>query len=388
MHRAQLTEKQLRDLELALAGAWHGEVRLRLSLPVVSLGDAVELVDDEGTAIAKLSIADVQEVRTVPHTGAVIGAGTAPQISHATLVSGMVEQLRPFGIKSFAHLRVTRGFRRVARAAILPNVGIAETLRQPDKSEVDLAIVLDHGDPNALAEGLSCCIKQHIRPVVLPAPDPDLMQNDSAWLDHVIQIAQVLVADEVVVWPESRRSLPGRVVLLTGLSGSGKSTIARHLVEELARSDPRPATLLDGDRVRMLLSSDLSHSPRDRVRNLERIGWVAALIARHGGIAVCASIAPYASMRDCMRKMADDVGRFLLVHVATPLEVCEERDRKGLYSQARAGLLSGLTGVDDPYEVPQDADLRVDDSMSATDAARRVVDALRALDSDEISAPT
>ncbi len=152
----------------------------------------------------------------------------------------------------------------------------------------------------------------------------------------------------------------GLVVLFTGFSGSGKSTLARGLHDVLLERGGRSATLLDGDVVRRMLSAGLGFSRADRDLNVTRIGYVAAEIARHGGVAICAPIAPYEATRAQVRAMAQAVGDFLLIWVATPLERCEQRDRKGLYARARAGQLTGFTGVDDPYEEPADADLVID----------------------------
>jgi sulfate adenylyltransferase len=151
------------------------------------------------------------------------------------------------------------------------------------------------------------------------------------------------------------------VLFFTGLSGSGKSTIARGVSDALRESGDRTITLLDGDVVRRELSAGLGFSRTDRDLNVRRIGWVAAEVARHRGMAICCPIAPYARARAGVRQMARAAGAgFVLVHVATPIEVCEQRDRKGLYARARAGELTGMTGVDDPYEVPTDADLVLD----------------------------
>jgi sulfate adenylyltransferase len=166
----------------------------------------------------------------------------------------------------------------------------------------------------------------------------------------------------------------GLVVFLTGLSGSGKSTIARGVADALLETGERSVTMLDGDVVRRELSAGLTFSKADRDSNVRRIGWVAAEVARHGGLALCAPIAPYAAARAAARQMAEDAGAgFVLVHVATPLSVCETRDRKGLYAKARAGKLTGMTGVDDPYEEPTDADLVLDTSGLTVEGA---VDAL------------
>jgi sulfate adenylyltransferase len=167
---------------------------------------------------------------------------------------------------------------------------------------------------------------------------------------------------------ELRRARPprterGLVIFFTGLSGSGKSTVARGLAEALAERGDRTVSLLDGDLVRHLLSAGLTFSRADRDLNIARIGYVAAEVARHGGIAICAPIAPYAQARAAVREMVTRVGDFMLVHVATPLEVCAARDRKGLYAKAQAGLIKGFTGVSDPYEEPRDADLVLDTSV-------------------------
>jgi sulfate adenylyltransferase len=165
------------------------------------------------------------------------------------------------------------------------------------------------------------------------------------------------------------RSERGFVLFLTGLSGSGKSTIARDLRDLLAERGDRRVSLLDGDLVRSLLSAGLTFSREDRDLNIARIGYVAAEIARHGGIAICAPIAPFAAARERARQMVSEVGDFLLIHVATPVEVCEQRDRKGLYAKARAGLIKQFTGVNDPYEEPTDALLVLDTSVLSREEA-------------------
>lgn len=174
------------------------------------------------------------------------------------------------------------------------------------------------------------------------------------------------------------RAQRGVVVLFTGLSGSGKSTLARGLYEALLEGSDRTATLLDGDVVRRMLSAGLGFGRADREFNVRRIGYVGAEAARHGGIAICSPIAPYAETRAEVRAMAEAVGDFLLVWVATPLEECERRDRKGLYAQARAGALSGFTGVDDPYEEPTDADLVIDTSgRLIPDCVAEIIEVMR-----------
>jgi sulfate adenylyltransferase len=169
------------------------------------------------------------------------------------------------------------------------------------------------------------------------------------------------------------RSERGLVLFLTGLSGSGKSTIARDLADVLAERGDRQVSLLDGDLVRQLLSAGLTFSRADRDLNIARIGFVAGEVARHGGIAICTPIAPFAAARARVRQQVSDVGDFFLIHVATPVEVCEARDRKGLYAKARAGLIDQFTGVTDPYEEPTDAELIIDTSMMSRAAAVQAV---------------
>ncbi|GLH98391.1 adenylyl-sulfate kinase [Phytohabitans aurantiacus] len=170
----------------------------------------------------------------------------------------------------------------------------------------------------------------------------------------------------------------GLVVFFTGLSGSGKSTIARGVADSLRESGDRTVTLLDGDVVRRELSKGLGFGKEDRDTNIRRIGWVAAEVARHRGMALCCPIAPYAKARATARAMAQTAGAgFVLVYINTPLAVCEQRDRKGLYAKARAGQLTGMTGIDDPYEEPTDADLVIDASeVSIDEAVRAVLDHL------------
>jgi sulfate adenylyltransferase len=177
-------------------------------------------------------------------------------------------------------------------------------------------------------------------------------------------------------WRPARRER-GLTVLFSGLSGSGKSTLARALVDRLLEDGRRRVTVLDGDEVRRMLSSGLGFSRADRDLNVRRIGWVAAEVSRHGGTAVCAPIAPYAATRAAVRRDVEAVGDFVLVHVATSLAVCEARDRKGLYARARAGLIPEFTGISDPYEEPDDADLVLDTSDRSIDEC--TVEVLRLL---------
>jgi sulfate adenylyltransferase len=222
------------------------------------------------------------------------------------------------------------------------------------------------------------------RPLALIEPGAERGELSDEELGHLLDSGEPLPSWHTPepVARELRRARPprherGLVVFMTGLSGSGKSTIARGLRDALAELGDRSVSLLDGDMVRRLLSAGLTFSRADRDLNIARIGFVAAEIARHGGIAICAPIAPYAAARQRVREMVTQAGDFLLVYVATPIDVCAARDRKGLYAKARAGLIDGLTGVSDPYEEPADADLVIDTSaVTRQQAVGAVLDLL------------
>jgi sulfate adenylyltransferase len=178
---------------------------------------------------------------------------------------------------------------------------------------------------------------------------------------------------------ELRRSFPPRhrqgvTIFFTGLSGSGKSTIANVLLTKFLEVGGRPVTLLDGDLVRKNLSSELGFSKEHRDINIRRIGYVASEITKNGGIAICAPIAPYDATRKRVREIVEANGGFILVHLATSIETCEQRDRKGLYAKARAGILKEFTGISDPYEIPTDADVVIDTAeVSAEEAAQQII---------------
>ena len=154
----------------------------------------------------------------------------------------------------------------------------------------------------------------------------------------------------------------GFTLFFTGFSGSGKSTLARMVHSRLIEEGGRPVTLLDGDVVRLNLSSELGFSREHRNLNIQRIGFVANEITKNGGVAICAPIAPYAQVRREVRELIEQHGAFIEIHVSTPLEVCEARDRKGLYAKARKGIIKEFTGISDPYETPEKPELRIDTS--------------------------
>ena len=182
-----------------------------------------------------------------------------------------------------------------------------------------------------------------------------------------------------------RRTSPARdkqgfTVFFTGLSGSGKSTIANALMVKLMEMGGRPVTLLDGDVVRKHLSSELGFSKEHRDINIRRIGYVASEITKNGGIALCAPIAPYTATRRAVREMIEAFGAFIEVHVATSVEECERRDRKGLYKLAREGKIKEFTGISDPYEAPTHAELVVDtENVSVDHCAHQVILQLESL---------
>lgn len=356
-----LTPGQLRDLELALAGASEAPMSLSVSRETASpLTEQVELLDREGTGLARLHI-----------------RSTSAADEHV-LLSGDVEPLRPFGHRDHLERRAT--YRR--DVAFDRAIVITEDVPSGDDElwhsvrPGDVLVVLDHGDSHRLSSAISALEERGLDSLVLPAPDRQDRTAD-VWLERVRESAATLISADTVIWNTPKAIGSGLVILLTGLSGSGKSTIAKLLAESLTSRDPRRVTLLDGDEVRQILSSGLGFSREDREMNVRRIGWVAALVAEHEGIAICAPIAPYASMRSEMRRRVEEHARFVVVHVATPLEVCEARDRKGLYAKARAGEIPNFTGISDPYEVPIDADVVVDASrFTPSEAVDLIVEAL------------
>ncbi|MDH3645603.1 MAG: bifunctional sulfate adenylyltransferase/adenylylsulfate kinase [Gammaproteobacteria bacterium] len=184
---------------------------------------------------------------------------------------------------------------------------------------------------------------------------------------------------------ELRKTHPARhrqgfTLFFTGLSGSGKSTIANAVMVKLMEMGDRRVTLLDGDIVRKNLSSELGFSKEHRDLNILRIGFVASEITKNGGVAICAPIAPYAITRKQVRDLISPTGGFVEVHVATPLEECEARDRKGLYAKARAGIIKEFTGISDPYEIPENPELAVDTvGVTPDQAAHRVIVKLESL---------
>jgi len=382
------TPVELDDLELLASGAL-GEPRafnqpgsrvtLTLPEPVATEAravDAVELVDPEGLPLARVSWpGGVVDSLTHPQYGPFRELALTPTayrekypgrtvvpVSDA-LTTADVEELSGLGPVTLLALNGTGtpwlspvGLVRAARAAarLLPDaVVVTVPVPSHDDPEADHALgervvaAFAAGDPvHALADTTVAEVRGRSRPS---------LEASAADGTYPQEIAKIVDHDRP---PPDRQGL---VVFFTGLSGSGKSTLARALVDLLLEQGERTVTSLDGDVVRRNLSAGLTFSREDRETNIRRIGWVAAEISRHGGVAVVSPIAPFDATRQQVRAMVDDAGgAFFLVHVATPLEECERRDRKGMYAKARAGIIPEFTGISSPYEEPQDADVRVD----------------------------
>ena len=225
-------------------------------------------------------------------------------------------------------------------------------------------------------------LEDKARYVFLKGVDPETVKTISSHelrhrLEWDLDIPAWFSYPEVV--DELRKSFPPRskqgfTIFLTGLSGSGKSTIAKVLMVKFMEMRDRPVTLLDGDIVRKNLSSELTYSKEHRNLNVTRIGFVASEITKNGGIALCAPIAPYEESRQANRDLIGRYGGYVEVYVSTPIEVCEQRDRKGLYAKARAGKIKGVTGVSDPYIAPSNSDLTIDTStMTPAEAVQEIL---------------
>ncbi|MGH8773930.1 MAG: adenylyl-sulfate kinase [Jiangellaceae bacterium] len=407
----------LGQVELLLDGV-HGPPWVTVEVPA-SVGDAsaaaghLVLTDEEGTPLAEVAVEKVSP----GHDGA------------PAQVAGQVAALRPFRAGPFRTLRrrpndvrtelagadavgVALGrpltaaeeriladvaARRGARLLLLPCVADTGPSRLPP--EILVRAVRASLPRLATPQGAALLVPLPLAPRADAATpegaaefvhaaggvllDPDVVPDPAGWtrirsaLDAESgALEEILAADVAAVLRTWRpaRSRRGLTVFFTGLSGSGKSTLARELADALLERG-RTVTLIDGDAARRLLSSGLGFGRADRDLNVRRIGWVASEVTRHGGVAVCAPIAPFSATRAEVRRMVEAHGDFVLVHVATPLAICEQRDRKGLYAKARAGLIPEFTGVTDTYEEPADADIRLDTStMSIDDAVDIIVE--------------
>ncbi len=334
-------------------------------------------------------------------------ASTYPAGSGRTGIVGAVEALPYDGSLPFARLRRSPAEVREAHGGSYLLVPVDRPLTRDDLATVSakaagspvVLLVLNGAAttglaPSALVRATLAAAELLPRASVVVVPVRRRGDaSDSALVQRVVN--SYTVAD--VAWPAGEGFLPaevdavvagagsasgrrGLVLFFTGLSGSGKSTVARAVQDVLLERHDREVTSLDGDVVRRNLSEGLTFSAEDRDRNIRRIGWVAAEIARHGGVAVASPIAPFDATRRDVRLLVEEAGgSFVLVHVATPLEECERRDRKGLYAKARAGEIPDFTGVSSPYEDPADAEVRIDTTdLTVAEAAHAVVEHLAA----------
>ena len=381
------TPRELDDLELLATGALAPTTRfgepgspVTLSLPD-DLADApvVELVDPEGLPLARVTTATGEvEVLTHHQYGAfrrlhLTPAQVREQYAGRTFVpvvdaldTTQLEELRSLGTPLVLLALTGHGTAELTPVALLrASLAAADHL---DAAVVAVPLA-GHGDPEA----------DHVLGVrvvsTYAGPDPvhALRETAEGAESYPDEIAAIVEADRPA--PDEQ----GLVLFFTGLSGSGKSTLARALMDRILEETDRTVTSLDGDVVRRHLSAGLTFSKADRETNIRRIGWVAAEISRHRGLAVCSPIAPFAETRAQVRQLVEDAGgAFFLVHVATPLEECERRDRKGLYAKARAGEIPEFTGISSPYEEPDDAAVVVDTTgRTIEDALDDVVTALR-----------
>lgn len=380
----------------------HPAARLRIPTELVervTAAGALVLADEEGKPLATL-----------------IDVAVSPADSHGAVVEGTVEPVDP---ALWSTLGPVRDGRRPVTVMLAARPLLAADVRQirsrVDRGSLVIAVPVAGPTPDGLpAATLLRLVHSALGPEAAQRP-VEVVPVELAWRDpetdaalaqavvHALgavdpapmtagqedwdQLLEALdadrplpaVADDVTLAELRRwhppRSQRGVVVLFTGLSGSGKSTLARGLAAYIRANTERTVSLLDGDEVRRMLSSGLGFDHASRDLNVRRIGFVAAEVARHGGIAICAPIAPYAASRTAVRAMAREVGGFVLVHVSTPLAEAERRDVKGLYARARAGLIEHFTGINDPYDEPTDADVTLDTSvLSVDDAVGQLVD--------------
>lgn len=370
------TPRELADLELLLNGGlaplktFAEHTAVRLSWPAELLdADDVELVDPEGLPLARLTPAGLTELSRPTygpfrrlHLTPARTRETYPDALTVPVASALTDQDlaliddarqgRPVVLLAFVGVGTPQGVSPVG--LVRASLAAAELLGDTAVVAVNLAA---HDDPETDHE-----LGQQV--ATNYAPGEILAVRGIG--EYPASIASVVESDQ----PEE----PGVVVFFTGLSGSGKSTLAQALLDRILEAGQRTATSLDGDVVRRNLSAGLSFSKADRETNIRRIGWVAAEISRHRGIAICSPIAPFDETRQQVRAMVEEAGgEFVLVHVATPLEECERRDRKGLYAKARAGEIPEFTGISSPYEEPADAAVRVDTTGRTIEEALEAV---------------
>ncbi len=369
--------RELDDLQLLTVGAFRpltgfnepgSPVRLNLPSELHDVSE-VELVDPEGLPLARID-AD-GNVTTLAHAayGPFRGLHLTPgEVRKAYAGSTFVPVTAALTVDEVESLQPIDG--RVVLLALV-GAGTPEGISPVGLVRASLAAADLLDDAVVVAVPLASHRDPEIDHLLgaqvvgnYAAADPVHALPDTDGDDYPEAIADIL--DFELPAPDEK----GLVLFFTGLSGSGKSTLARALQDKVLEQGRRNVTSLDGDVVRRNLSAGLTFSKADRETNIRRIGWVAAEIARHGGLAICSPIAPFAATRQQVREYVEEAGgEFFLVHVATPLEECERRDRKGLYAKARAGEIPEFTGISSPYEEPDDAAVRVDTTGRTIDEA-------------------
>jgi sulfate adenylyltransferase len=375
--------RELDDLELLLNGAYAPRDRFDDEVGLDAPAGEVELVDPEGLPLAHRAADGALTPLSHPEHGPFRRLHLTPAQAREKYDGALFVPVDTWlDTRSIAYVTQRRQGRRVVLLALcgvgtprrLTSVGLiratmkaAELLGDADVVAVPLPA---HGDADLDQKLRRTVVDNYAAGEVFPAPDSGAeLRNTGAFPSD---LAQIIEQDQ------HRRGL---VVFFTGLSGSGKSTLARALVDRVLEAGRRTVTSLDGDVVRRNLSAGLTFSKEDRETNIRRIGWVAAEIARHGGVAVCSPIAPFDATRKAVRQLVTDAGGdFVLVHVSTPLEECERRDRKGLYAKARRGEIPEFTGISSPYDVPEDATVVVDTTGRTVEDA--LGDVLAALPED------
>ncbi len=362
--------RELDDLELLLSGALAPRTTFDVSDPGITLAlpadlldvAEVELVDPEGLPLALLTPSGLTPM-SAPTYGPFRRLHLTPAQAREQYDGALlVPVAAPVTDADLDDIRSAAGGRDVVLLA-LNGTGTPQDVSSVGLVRVTLAAA-------ALLEEAGT--RAYVVAVPLPSHgDPDYDHHLGQLVAGNYATGDVLAVGHAGEWPAQVAAIVdqdqpgdderGFVVFFTGLSGSGKSTLARALHDLILEDGRRSVTSLDGDVVRRNLSAGLTFSREDRETNIRRIGWVAAEIGRHRGIAICSPIAPYDETRKQVRRMVEDAGAdFVLVHVATPLEECERRDRKGLYAKARRGEIPEFTGISSPYEEPDDAAVRVD----------------------------
>jgi len=366
--------RELDDLELLLSGAYAPRDRYDALVTLDAPAGDLELVDPEGLPLAHRAADGSLRPLGVPSHGPFRRLHLTPAQVHERYAGALtVPVAGPLTEGDLDAIRRARGTRPVLLLA-LSGTGTPQGVTGVGLLRATLAAARLLGDADVVAVPLPThgdAEADHLlgQQVVANYAPGDVLAPTGAG-DLPDPVADVVEQDQ----PDER----GVVVFFTGLSGSGKSTLAQALNDLVLESGERTVTSLDGDVVRRHLSAGLGFSREDRETNIRRIGWVAAEIARHRGVAICSPIAPFDETRKQVRAMVEAAGgEFVLVHVATPLEECERRDRKGLYAKARAGEIPEFTGISSPYEEPADASVRVDTTgRSIEDALADVLDVL------------